>query len=174
MYSMAFLTVSRSLFVKGRRSRKLSPTYSGRGFAERLGAAEGLRLSAFDEQGDPWGAEVIGSRGPGDTSSEMEIIEVPGEQDSARGLEHVDKVDTLLGFELAGDRGGVGGFSADKTRLRSSACMPGTMALLLLFKWAKAAPSPDVSAGGTLFSDALSSESWSATVSSPLGWREFS
>ena len=79
---MAFLTITRCSVVKGRRSRKLGPTYSGRGFAIGLGAAEGLPLPAFDVRGDRWGVDLFESGGPGDASSKIDVIGVSGEEDS--------------------------------------------------------------------------------------------
>ena len=65
---MAFLTISRSSSVKGRRPRKLGPTYSDRGFAEGLGALDFLLRPAFAVQGVSWGVDLIESGGPGDAS----------------------------------------------------------------------------------------------------------
>ena len=161
---MAFLTITRCSVVKGRRSRKLGPTYLGRGFAKGLGAAEGLPLSAL-------GVDLIESGGLGDASSKMDVIGVSGEEDSTRELDPADTVDSFLELELAGDPGGVNDFSAAKTRFESASCNPvcqfgsRTMALLLLSKRAMTALFSDVSGSGTSHSDALSSEAWSADAS---------
>ena len=164
---MAFLTITRCSVVKGRRSRKLGPTYTGRGFAKGLGAVEGLASSAFDR----WGVDLVESGGLGDVSSKMDVIGVSGEETSTRELEPADTVDNFLELELAGDPGGVDDFSAAKTKIKSASCKPvcqygsRKMALLLLSKWAMAAFFPDVSGSGLSHSDALSSKAWSADAS---------
>ena len=70
----------------------------------------------------------------------MDVIEVSGEEDGRRGLEHAVAVDNLLEIELAEDVGGVDGFSATRMRSESASCklvgLQGsrTIALLLLSK----------------------------------------